>query len=206
MTRGISAPSLVADCQIAGVDEAGRGPLAGAVVAAVVMLGPGQSIEGVTDSKLLTAERREALAVRIRLESLGWAIGRAEVHEIDSINILNATLLAMQRAVAGLCLLPGEIRIDGNRAPLFAGFTGTVRTIVDGDRLCPAVAAASILAKVARDAEMRLLDAAFPGYGFARHKGYATADHREALARHGPCAAHRRSFAPVREAIEGRPS
>jgi ribonuclease HII len=204
MSRGIPAPSLVADHGVAGVDEAGRGPLAGAVVAAVVILGPGQSIEGVRDSKLLTAERRELLAARIRLESLGWAIGRSEVHEIDSINILNATFLAMQRAVGGLGLLPGEIRVDGNRAPSFAGFAGVVRTIVDGDRLCPAVAAASILAKVARDAEMRLLDQAFPHYGFARHKGYATADHREALARHGPCAAHRRTFAPVRDAIEGR--
>lgn len=187
---------------IAGVDEAGRGPLAGAVVAAVVILAAGQAVEGVTDSKLLSAGRREYLAVRIRAEALGWAIGRAEVEEIDSLNILNATFLAMQRAVAGLRALPVEIRVDGNRAPRFAGFAGAVRPIVGGDRLCPAISAASILAKVARDEDMRRLDRTFPDYGFARHKGYATADHREALTRLGPCPAHRRTFAPVRAVLE----
>lgn len=194
---------------IAGVDEAGRGPLAGAVVAAVVILGAGQAIEGVTDSKLLTARRREALAARIRAEALGWALGRAEVEEIDAVNILNATFLAMQRAVAALGVglaagpgvAPGEIRVDGNRAPRFAGFAGSVRTLVGGDRLCPAISAASVLAKVARDEEMCLLDRDFPGYGFARHKGYPTADHRAALERLGPCPAHRRTFAPVRAAL-----
>jgi ribonuclease HII len=184
---------------IGGVDEAGRGPLAGAVVAAVVILAPRQQIEGVTDSKLLTAQQREALALRIRAEALAWAIGRADVAEIDSVNIYHATFLAMQRAVAALGRRPAELLVDGNRAPRFHGFEGLVVPIVGGDLTCPAISAASILAKVARDAEMRALDATFPQYGFARHKGYATADHREALARHGPCAAHRRSFALVRE-------
>jgi ribonuclease HII len=193
-------PTPAAGC-IAGVDEAGRGPLAGAVVAAVVVLRPGQRIEGVTDSKLLTAARREALAPRIRAQSLAWALGRAEVAEIDAVNILNATLLAMQRAVAALGLAPALIRVDGNRAPRFPGCAGAVETVVGGDRSCPAIAAASILAKVTRDAEMLELDALFPGYGFARHKGYPTADHRAALGRLGPSPVHRRSFGPVREAL-----
>lgn len=186
-----------------GVDEAGRGPLAGAVVAAVVVLAPGQLIEGVRDSKLLSAAQRERLALRIRGEALGWALGRAAVAEIDRLNILNATFLAMERAVAGLAVPPRELAVDGNRAPRFAGFAGVVRTVVGGDRSCPAIAAASILAKVARDAEMLELDAAYPGYGFARHKGYPTAEHRAVLAQRGPCAAHRRSFAPVRAAMPG---
>lgn len=186
---------------VAGVDEAGRGPLAGAVVAAVVVLEPGQRIAGVTDSKLLSAARREVLAPRIRAEALGWSLGRAGVEEIDDLNILNATLLAMQRAVAGLALAPGIIRVDGNRAPAFAGFAGAVEAVVGGDRSCPAIAAASILAKVARDAEMLELDRRYPGYGFARHKGYPTADHRAALGRLGPSPAHRRSFGPVRETL-----
>jgi ribonuclease HII len=186
---------------VAGVDEAGRGPLAGAVVAAAVILDRQQVIAGVTDSKLLSARRREALAECIRREAVGWALGRAEVEEIDSINILNATFLAMQRAVAGLTVHAAEICVDGNRAPRFAGFSGTVHAIVGGDLSCPAISAASILAKVARDAEMLLLDRAFPQYGFARHKGYPTADHREVLGRLGPCPVHRRSFGPVRAAL-----
>ncbi len=194
-------PHISARAGIAGVDEAGRGPLAGAVVAAVVILGPQQVIVGVTDSKLLSARRRELLAERIRHEALAWALGRADVEEIDSINILNATFLAMQRAVTALALPPAEIQVDGNRAPDFPGFDGAVRCIVRGDRSCPAISAASILAKVARDEEMRMLDAVFPQYGFARHKGYPTADHRAVLSRIGPCAAHRRSFSPVREAL-----
>jgi ribonuclease HII len=154
-------------------------------------------IEGVRDSKQLSASRREVLAECIRREALAWAVGRAEVEEIDRLNILNATLLAMQRAVAALRDLPGEIRVDGNRAPAFPGFAGPVRAIVGGDRSCAAISAASILAKVARDAEMRALHATYPGYGFATHMGYPTADHRAALAALGPCPAHRRSFRPV---------
>ena len=129
-------------------------------------------------------------------------MGRAEVEEIDAVNILNATFLAMQRAVASLPIAPSEIRVDGNRAPRFAGFKGTVRAIIGGDRLCTDISAASILAKVARDEEMRQLHESFPQYGFARNKGYPTADHREALARFGPCPAHRRSFRPVQRALQ----
>lgn len=194
-------PLIRVSTGIAGVDEAGRGPLAGAVVAAVVILDPQQVIAGVTDSKLLSARRREMLAERIRHEALAWALGRADVEEIDNVNILNATFLAMQRAVIALAVRPAEIHVDGNRAPAFPGFGGAVRPIVGGDRSCPAISAASILAKVARDEEMRVLDEAFPQYGFARHKGYPTAEHREALGRLGPCPAHRRSFAPVRAAL-----
>jgi ribonuclease HII len=187
---------------VAGVDEVGRGPLAGAVIAAVVLLEPRQVIAGVADSKLLGASRRVALADRIRAEALDWALGRAEVEEIDAVNILNATWLAMQRAVAALRYVPAEIRVDGNRAPVFAGFTGTVRCIVGGDRTETSISAASILAKVARDAEMTALDGQYPGYGFAQHKGYPTAAHCAALAALGPSPIHRRSFAPVRAAIE----
>jgi ribonuclease HII len=192
-------PPHDASAGIGGVDEAGRGPLAGAVVAAVVILAPRQLIGGVKDSKLLSAQQRETLAVRIRAEALAWAVGRADVAEIDTVNIYHATFLAMQRAVAALGCAPAEILVDGSRAPSFPGFRGLVVPIVDGDANCPAISAASILAKVARDDEMRALDVTFPQYGFARHKGYATADHRAALERYGPCSAHRRSFALVRE-------
>jgi ribonuclease HII len=204
--HGDRQPSQVTSARpgVGGVDEAGRGPLAGAVVAAVVVLVPGQVIEGVTDSKLLSAGRRVRLAERIRCEALGWALGRAEVAEIDALNILRATMLAMQRAVAALPVAPAEILVDGNRAPSFAGFRGTVRSIVGGDRSAPAISAASILAKVARDEEMRLLDEAYPQYGFARHMGYPTEAHRAALARFGPCPEHRRSFRPVRDALRAR--
>lgn len=186
---------------IGGVDEAGRGPLAGAVVAAIVVLGHDQRIQGVRDSKQLSARQRENAAARIRREALAWSLGRAEVHEIDAVNILNATFLAMQRAVQGLTLTPAEIRVDGNRAPRFPGYAGTVSTLVSGDRHCPAISAASILAKVARDEEMLVLHEAYPEYGFARHKGYPTAYHRAVLMRLGPCVAHRRSFQPVRDAL-----
>jgi ribonuclease HII len=192
---------MPAGAGIGGIDEAGRGPLAGAVVAAAVILAEGQSVEGVRDSKLLSPRQREAAAERIRRDAIGWAIGRAEVEEIDALNILNATLLAMQRAYAALTVQPAQIVVDGNRVPDLAGFAGRVTALVGGDRLCAAVAAASVLAKVARDAEMCQLHAQFPQYGFALHKGYPTADHRHALQRLGPCAAHRRSFRPVREAI-----
>ncbi len=194
--------SLTAATLVAGVDEVGRGPLAGAVVAAVVLLAPGQSIAGVADSKVLTPRARARLVDVIRAEALDWSLGRAEVAEIDRVNILNATWLAMQRAVAGLRLQPAEIRVDGNRAPEFVGFTGTVRCIVGGDRTEPAISAASILAKVARDTEMAALDHEYPGYGFARHKGYPTAAHCAALTALGPSPVHRRSFAPVRAALE----
>ncbi len=200
---GKPQPALLpsSSAAVGGVDEAGRGPLAGAVVAAVVVLAPGQLIEGVTDSKLLSAGRRTVLAARIRSEALGWALGRADVAEIDALNILQATMLAMQRAVTALGFAPAEILVDGNRAPRFAGFAGAVRAIVGGDRSCPAISAASILAKVARDEEMRSLHESYPQYGFARHMGYPTTAHREALMRLGHCPAHRRSFRPVREAL-----
>ena len=171
------------------------------VVAAAVVLAIDQRIAGVRDSKTLSAGRREELAERIAAEALAWGIGRADVGEIDSLNILNATLLAMRRAVAQLSIAPELLRIDGNRLPELHPFPGLVQTMVGGDRLCPAVAAASILAKVARDREMIQLDAKYPDYGFARHKGYGTAEHQRALALLGPCAAHRRSFRPVRDAL-----
>jgi ribonuclease HII len=193
---------------LGGVDEAGRGPLAGAVVAAVVILREGQSIAGVRDSKQLTPARRVALAGSIRAEALAWALGRAEAAEIDALDILRATMLAMQRAVGALGLpvagAPDEILVDGDRAPPFAGFAGRVRAVVGGDRSIVAISAASILAKVARDEEMRRLDEVYPGYGFARHMGYPTAAHREALGRLGPCPVHRLSFRPVRAALEAR--
>jgi len=191
---------------VGGIDEAGRGPLAGPVVAAIVVLSPGQIIAGVRDSKQLSARRRVALAEEIRGSAAAWSIAEADVGEIDTLNILHATMLAMRRAVEQLQLdcLPDELRIDGNRAPELPGYRGRVATIVGGDRTCPDISAASILAKVARDDLMLALDDEYPEYGFARHKGYPTALHREALQRYGPCSAHRRSFAPVRRAIEAR--
>jgi ribonuclease HII len=184
--------------RIAGVDEAGRGPLAGPVIAAAVILDPARPITGLNDSKQLSAARREALDVLIRSHAHSFALGRAEATEIDALNILQATLLAMQRAVAALGCLPGEVWVDGNRAPAFGC---PARAIVRGDQTVPAISAASILAKVARDAEMRALDAAHPGYGFAVHKGYPTAVHLAALDRLGPTPVHRLSFAPVRRVL-----
>jgi ribonuclease HII len=186
---------------VAGIDEAGRGPLAGPVVAAVVLLEAGQSIEGVRDSKQLTAAQRSAAAYRIRREALEWAVGEASREEIDELNILQATLLAMRRAFAGLTRAPGRVEIDGNCAPSFPGFDGTIEAVVRGDRLRPAIAAASVLAKVHRDAAMERLHLSYPAYGFDQHKGYPTPEHRSALTALGPCPAHRRSFAPVRAAI-----
>ena len=188
---------------VAGIDEAGRGPLAGAVVAAVVVLAPGQTLPGVRDSKQLSAARREALVDQIRSSALDWCIGLATHAEIDTLNILHATMLAMSRAFAGLRVQPELVQIDGNRAPQLEGFTGTVETVVGGDRSCLAIAAASILAKVHRDQLMMELHAEYPGYGFDRHKGYPTAEHRAVLMALGPCPAHRRSFAPVRAALSG---
>jgi len=189
---------------IGGVDEAGRGPLAGPVVAAVVVLSSTQHIVGVRDSKQLSAQRRETLFDVIQREALGWAIGAADVGEIDALNILHATMLAMRRAVEGLATLPGRLRVDGNRAPEIPCFHGMTETVVGGDRSCPAIAAASILAKVVRDRAMAELDLRYPNYGFATHKGYPTARHREALERYGPCPAHRSSFRPVRLAHAAR--
>ena len=180
---------------LAGVDEVGRGPLVGAVVTAAVILDPARPIAGLNDSKKLTARRREALADEIREKALAWSLGRAEPHEIDDINILHATLLAMQRAVAGLAVTPSEVLIDGNRCP---ALPMPAQAVVKGDATVPAISAASIIAKVARDREMAELHARHPGYGFDKHKGYPTAAHLEALRRLGPLPEHRRSFAPVR--------
>lgn len=185
---------------IAGVDEAGRGPLAGPVVAAAVVLDPARPIAGLRDSKLLSAARRDELAVAIRARALAWSIGAADVDEIDALNILQATLLAMRRACEGLGVTPDEAWVDGNRCPVLAC---PARAIVKGDRDVAAISAASILAKTARDALLVELDRVYPAYGFARHKGYGTAEHLAALAALGPCPAHRRSFAPVAQAAFG---
>lgn len=184
---------------ICGIDEAGRGPLCGNVVAAAVILDPARPIAGLNDSKKLSERAREALAERIRADALAWAIGEATPAEIDRLNILHATMLAMQRAAANLPahIRPLEARIDGNRCPELPWPT---RAIVKGDASDPAIAAASILAKTTRDAQLRALAAAHPHYGFARHKGYPTAEHLAALRRLGPLPCHRRSFRPVREA------
>ena len=180
---------------LCGVDEAGRGPLCGNVVAAAVILAPERPIAGLRDSKKLTARRRELLAAEIRTHALAWAIGEASVAEIDQLNILHATMLAMQRAVAGLSVTPQLVRIDGNRCP---ALPMPCEAVVGGDASDASIAAASILAKVERDAQMLTLDAQFPAYGFARHKGYPTAEHLRALAEHGVLDCHRRSYAPVR--------
>ena len=179
---------------IAGVDEAGRGPLAGPVTAAAVILDPARPIAGLADSKKLSPARRERLAEEIRAKSLAWALGRADIAEIDRLNILQAALLAMQRAVAALSVAPDKVLVDGNRCPKLVC---PCAAIVKGDASVPAISAASILAKVARDAELRELHDRYPRYDFARHKGYPTAAHLAALRRHGPCPEHRRSFAPV---------
>ena len=183
---------------IAGVDEVGRGPLAGAVLAAAVILEPIYSIEGLRDSKQLTEKRRRALDVEIRTRALDFCIARAEVDEIDEINILNASMLAMQRAVQGL-KLPVEIAlVDGNRLPVLPC---PAEYLVKGDAKSDAIKAASIIAKVARDDEMIELDAKFPEYGLAQHKGYPTAAHLDALRRHGPSPIHRLSFGPCRQSV-----
>jgi ribonuclease HII len=184
---------------ICGVDEAGRGPLAGPVCAAAVILDPARPIAGLADSKKLTARRRESLAAEIREKALDHAVAWASVEEIDSINILQATMLAMRRAVEALGVLPTEVLIDGNRCPQLAM---PARAIIGGDASEPAISAASILAKTARDAEMLRIHAAFPEYGLDRHKGYDTAIHRAALNRHGPAPFHRRSFGPVRDLLQ----
>jgi ribonuclease HII len=184
---------------IAGVDEAGRGPLAGPVVAAAVILDELRPIKGLADSKVLTARRREKLFDEIRAKALCCAIASASVEEIDSLNILQATLLAMQRAVAALRLLPHRVVVDGNRVPVLKM---PVAAIVKGDAKVAAISAASILAKVQRDRWCHDLHEQHPAYGFATHKGYPTPEHLAALQQHGPCTAHRRSYAPVRAALE----
>ena len=181
--------------KIAGVDEAGRGPLCGPVYAAAVILDPVRPIDGLNDSKKLSEKKREALAPLIRERALAWAVGIATVEEIDRLNILHATMLAMRRAVEGLAVPPDQVLIDGNRVP--PGLTVPARAIVGGDASEAAISAASILAKTGRDHEMMALAALYPQYGIARHKGYPTAEHLAALRIHGPSPIHRRSFAPV---------
>ncbi len=183
---------------VAGVDEAGRGPLAGAVVAAAVILDPLRPIAGLKDSKTLSASRREVLAREIRERASAWAIASASVAEIDELNILQASLLAMHRAVAALDPQPAYVLVDGNRLPRWPY---AAQAVVRGDARVQSIAAASILAKVQRDQALTALDVEYPGYGFARHKGYPTAEHLEALRALGVTPAHRRSFAPVRKAL-----
>jgi ribonuclease HII len=193
---------LPASGPICGVDEAGRGPLVGAVVAAAVVLNPDKPIQGLADSKVLSESQRESLAELIRRNALDYSIAQASPAEIDELNILHATMLAMQRAVNGLRKVsPCLARIDGNRAPQLEC---AIQTIVGGDALDPAISAASILAKTTRDEQMRELHREFPIFGFDRHKGYPTQEHRRILAEHGPCAEHRRSFAPVARALDAK--
>lgn len=182
-----------------GVDEAGRGPLAGAVFAAAVILDPARPIAGLADSKKLSERKRDALALQIREQALAWAIASASAQEIDQINILQASLLAMRRAVEKLAMTPHEVAVDGLHCPALAM---PVRAVVKGDSLVAEISAASILAKTARDAEMLELHQRYPDYGFDRHKGYPTADHLASIAQHGVSPIHRRSFGPVRKALE----
>jgi ribonuclease HII len=184
---------------VCGVDEAGRGPIAGPVYAAAVILDPARRVNGLADSKVLTAERREVLAGRIRERAIAWAVAQASVDEIDRINILRASLLAMRRAVEALKIQPHEAWIDGQMCPDLAC---RARAIVDGDAKHKVISAASILAKTARDAEMCTLHERYPQYGFHQHKGYSTPEHLDALRRLGPCDVHRRSFDPVRVFFE----
>lgn len=185
--------------RVCGVDEAGRGPLAGPVVAAAVVLDPAHPIPGLDDSKKLSATRRDALAIEIRAHALAWAVAEASVEEIDRLNILGATMLAMQRAVQAIAPAPELVLVDGNRLPRL---TVPAQAIVRGDALVPAISAASILAKTARDAMLDELDRRFPGYGFAIHRGYPTPAHLQALAQLGATSEHRRSFGPVRAVLE----
>ncbi|MDE1484172.1 ribonuclease HII [Xenorhabdus bovienii] len=183
---------------IAGVDEVGRGPLVGAVVTAAVILDPAKPITGLMDSKKLTEKRREALYLEIKEKALCWSLGRAEPEEIDQLNILHATMLAMQRAVEGLAITPDYVLIDGNRCP---ALPMSAQAVVKGDNLVAEISAASILAKVTRDREMAELGKQFPDYGFAKHKGYPTVLHLEKLALLGATEHHRKSFAPVKRAL-----
>jgi ribonuclease HII len=195
----MSEAPCIDETLIAGVDEAGRGPLAGPVVIAAVILDPARPIAGLADSKTLGAARREALDAQIRERALAFSVVEIGVADIDRLNILQATLLGMARALAALAPAPQLALIDGNRLP--GDLCCAARAIVDGDATEPVIGAASILAKVARDRILCELDAIHPGYGFARHKGYPTPEHFAALERLGPCAAHRRSFAPVQRSL-----
>ena len=192
--QGVSGEYL-----IAGVDEAGRGPLAGPVIAAAVILDPRRPILGLADSKKLSEKQRNHLFNSIRQQALGWSVARATVNEIDELNILQASLLAMQRAVAGLKISPRLVLVDGNKCP---AFPCEAKAIVRGDDLEPAISAASIVAKVLRDRLMLLLDKKYPCYGFAKHKGYPTVSHVTALREHGPSRVHRISFSPVAECLK----
>ena len=191
------------DGLVAGVDEAGRGPLAGPVAAAAVILDPRRPIAGLADSKKLSAGRREALATDIRSRSLAWSVAWADTAEIDAMNILAATLLAMRRAILGLWLPPDAVRVDGNRLPdlRFGERRIAGEAVVRGDSRVAEISAASIIAKTARDQKMVELDRLYPCYEFARHKGYGTEVHRARLLEFGPCREHRQTFAPVRMAI-----
>lgn len=190
------------DGVLAGVDEAGRGPLAGPVVASAVVLDPNSPIAGLADSKKLSPKRRDELAVLIKTHSLAWAVAWAEPAEIDEINILAATMLAMRRAISQLSIVPVRVQVDGNRLPdlAFEKVTIAGEAIVGGDDIVPAISAASIIAKTTRDHMMLELDKLYPNYEFARHKGYGTKIHLERLREFGPCSQHRQSFAPVRAA------
>ena len=190
------------DGLMAGVDEAGRGPLAGPVVASAVILNPDAPIDGLADSKKLTAKRREELAEMIKAHSLAWSVAWADPAEIDEINILAATMLAMRRAIGKLSVTPSRVQIDGNRLPdlEFDGQRMVGEAIVGGDDLVPEISAASIIAKTTRDRMMVALDKIYPCYEFARHKGYGTELHRERLREFGPCREHRQTFAPVKAA------
>ena len=187
----------------AGVDEAGRGPLAGPVVGAAVILDPGRPIDGLADSKALSPARRDVLSVEIRARSLAWGLGWADAAEVDAINVLQATFLAMRRALVSLHTAPAHVIVDGDRCPPLGGLVldCSIEAVIGGDVTVPSVSAASILAKCARDEFMRGLDACYPGYGFAGHKGYPTAAHVAALRRLGPSPVHRRTFGPVESCI-----
>ena len=198
MTRRYQSPTDAT--LLCGVDEAGRGPLAGGVYAAAVVLDPkAPRINGLVDSKTIDAAEREKLAGRIKARALAWSVASASVEEIDALNILRASLLAMKRAVESLGMDPEEVCVDGNQLPTIRY---KCRAIVNGDQLVAAISAASILAKVARDAEMTLMEERFPGYGFADHKGYATPEHLAALRSRGPCEIHSRSFEPVHALLQ----
>jgi ribonuclease HII len=188
--------------KIAGTDEAGRGPLVGSVVAAAVILDPHNPIEGLNDSKKLTEKKREKLFIEIQEKALAWAIAEATHEEIDQFNILQASLLAMRRAVEKLAIQPDHVLVDGNKTP--KGLSMGCEAVVGGDALHAEISAASILAKVTRDREMLLLDEKYPQFGFAKHKGYPTKAHFEAIAQHGVIDEHRRSFGPVRKVLENK--